>query len=44
MPAPATMFLSPVLTYTLIGVGVAVALVAAVLIARKKASVVANWF
>lgn len=36
--------LSPFVTYTLIGVGVAIVIVAAVLIARKKAAVIANWF
>jgi predicted chitinase len=41
---PATPLLSPFVTYTLIGVGVAIFIVAAVLIARKKAAVIANWF
>lgn len=37
-------FLSPVITYTLIGVGVALVIVTTILIARKKATVVKNWF
>jgi putative chitinase len=36
--------LSPIVTYSLIGVGVAVILVATFLIVRKKAAVVRNWF
>jgi predicted chitinase len=36
--------LSPFVTYTLIGAGVAIVIVAAVLIARKKAAVIRNWF
>lgn len=36
--------LSPVFTYSLIGVGVAIVVVAGVMIAKKKAAVVANWF
>lgn len=41
---PATPLLSPFVTYTLIGVGIGIVIVAAFLIARKKAAVVANWF
>lgn len=41
-PAPA--LLSPFVTYTLIGAGVAIVIVATILIARKKAAVIANWF
>lgn len=36
--------LSPFLTYTLIGVGVAVVITALVLIAKKRAAVISNWF
>lgn len=35
---------SPLVTYTLIGAGVAIVLIAAFLIARKRAAVVKNWF
>jgi predicted chitinase len=35
---------SPLITYSLIGLGVAVVIGAAILIARKKAAVAANWF
>ena len=41
-PPPA--LLSPVVTWTLIGVGVGIFLVAAVLIAKKTAAVKKNWF
>ncbi|HEY4775873.1 MAG TPA: hypothetical protein VIH40_13765 [Xanthobacteraceae bacterium] len=41
---PPTPLLAPFVTYTLIGVGVAVVIVAVILIARKKAAVAANWF
>ncbi len=41
---PAPSFLPPVVTYSLIGVGVAVVVVAVILIARKKAAIVKNWF
>lgn len=41
---PETPFLSPFLTYSLIGIGVGVVIIAAVLIARKKAAVIKNWF
>lgn len=43
-PAKPPALLSPVVTYTLIGVGVAVLVVATILIARKKAAVIRNWF
>lgn len=39
--APA--FLSPVVTWTLIGIGVAIVIIATILIARKAAIVKANW-
>jgi len=41
---PGANFLPTVAAYALIGVGVAVVIVAIILIARKKAAVVANWF
>lgn len=36
--------ISPLITYTFIGVGVAVVIIAAVLITRKHAAVARNWF
>jgi predicted chitinase len=41
MPEP---LVSPLITYTLIGAGIAVVIIAAVLIARKHAAVAKNWF
>ena len=43
-PAAPPPFLSPLVTWSLIGAGVAVVLVATILIARKKAIIKANWF
>jgi putative chitinase len=43
VPAPAP-FLSPVVTWTAIGLGVAIVVIATVAIARKRALVKANWF
>lgn len=36
--------MTPIVTYSLIGVGVAIVIVAAILIARKQAAVFKNWF
>jgi predicted chitinase len=41
---PTTPLLSPLVTYTMIGVGVVIVIVSAVLIAQKKAAVIRNWF
>jgi putative chitinase len=41
---PAKPFLPPIASYTLIGVGVALFIAASVMIARKHAAVVRNWF
>lgn len=41
---PGAEIMPSVAAYTLIGVGIAIFIVAAVLIARKKAAVIANWF
>lgn len=41
---PYTPLLSPFVTYTLIGAGVAVIVIAALLIARKKAIIKSNWY
>jgi putative chitinase len=43
-PAAPPALLSPLVTWSLIGAGVAVVIVAAILIARKKAVLKANWF
>lgn len=42
-PTKQPFILSPFITYTLVGAGIAVILIAAVLIARKHATVKANW-
>lgn len=42
-PQPQSPFLPPVIAWPLIGIGIAVVIVATVLIARKKAAILAKW-
>jgi lysozyme family protein len=42
-PQPPSPFLPPVVPWSLIGIGVAVAMVTTVLVARKKAAILAKW-
>lgn len=41
---PGAAFLPPVVAWSLVGVGVAVLVIATILVARKKAAIIKNWF